>query len=172
MAEMVRAILDGRKTQTRRIATHGRMVGTKAVCPYGVPGFKLWVKEGWCAGRGYDADPAAGLPTLAARDIPAGVKIHYLAEGPRPPWAGRIRSPLHMPRAHARIVLGITETRLGRLQDITEEDALAEGIAPAPGQPAIEAFEGLWAFIHGEDGQKSWAANPMVWAISFVRLAP
>ena len=71
-----------------------------------------------------------------------------------------------MPRAHARIVLGITETRLGRLQDITEEDALAEGIAPAPGQPAIEAFEGLWAFIHGEDGQKSWAANPMVWAIS------
>ena len=143
---------------------------TEVSCPYGVPGDRLWVKESWCAGRGYDADPATGVPSLAPKDIPAGVRIYYLADGPKtwkPDWAGRARSPLHMPRTHAWIVFELTEARIERVQDLSEENAIAEGVAPAPGQPAIEAFAGLWAGIHGA---KSWEANPWVWAISFRRV--
>lgn len=92
------------------------------------------------------------------------------------------RSPIHMPRWASRLTLEITDIRVERLQEISEEDAIREGIGliPDSGGPnlytvhiegahlnaptAKQVFARLWDTIHGED---AWDANPYVWVISF-----
>lgn len=131
--EMVRAILEGRKTQTRRVikpqpdsARNSVFVksgfetkhGYEIKCPYGQPGDRLWVRETWGL---WDTDP---------KDGPERAKIFYRAtdENRRDLRYQRWRPSIHMPRWASRINLEITNIRIERVQDITEEDAKAEGL--------------------------------------------
>jgi hypothetical protein len=79
----------------------------------------------------------------------------------------RWRPSIHMPRWASRITIEITDIRVERLQEITEEDAKKEGIDGVPtavGIMYMPAFSRLWDFIHGKD---SWNQNPWVWVIEF-----
>ncbi len=213
-APMVRAILDGSKTQTRRVAKHplaqaavrinsykGQSEfdcilpdGTGGIiqCPYGKPGDRLWVREAWRTGKA--ADDRSGSE-LEGRGWP----VFYEADnsviwtgategGPGFTTPGRYRHARFMPRWASRAVPEITDVRLQRLQEISEGDARAEGIAYSddyavrehahvgmdegdwiPNAPPIPSFHGLWDTIHGSG---AWHANPRVWAITFRRIQP
>jgi hypothetical protein len=170
---MVRALLDGSKTQTRRVVkpqhlkffdqSAADMLGTwsNRPMPYGQPGDRLWVREAWRTYRGNDKT----LP----RDLTTAHKIWFEADGKAPNLAaGKLRPGMFMPRWASRITLEITGVRVERLQDISESDALAEGVKNSlhlpGGRFAKENYEHLWWTIHG-DG--SWEANPWVWVIEF-----
>ncbi|WP_312996440.1 hypothetical protein [Leclercia sp.] len=193
-AEMVRAILDGRKTQTRRLLKDatgpslsvdiaedspgvaelswlygdgpGHEVNERIKlihCPYGKPGDRIWVREtfGDCGVRlVYRADTDDGAKCKVKRWTPS----------------------IHMPRWASRILLEITDVRVERLNDISEEDARAEGIVDGgclncgepepcgcvnPEPDATDAFAYLWQSIYG---QENWNANPWVWVIEFKRI--
>ena len=199
-APMVRAILDWRKTQTRRVVKPqppddiGLPIGVDLYsptcigkngdeypgdeifgaysecgewgvkCPYGQPGDRLWVRETWgpCdGGVCYRADEDAGSVAL--------------------PDDGRWTPSIHMPRWASRITLEITGVRVERLQDISEADAIAEGVpAVSSGgvtlftttgvncfQAAKGAYAALWESINGPG---SWDANPWVWVVEFRRI--
>jgi hypothetical protein len=206
---MVRAILDGRKTQTRRALKGSLSVvegvarwlyGKKIVsgglqevlstlafyhCPYGRPGDRLWVKEKWSAPALLDDDPPSDMDAWVMDSL--GWRLWYSADDTmteiKPPIIeganrGRWRSSLHMPRTHCRILLEVVSVRVERLQEISEADAMAEGVifttpeqdepAEAGGQPfrpARAAFRKLWESING-----SWEANPWVWIVEFRRI--
>ena len=203
--EMVRAILDGRKTQTRRVAknvhldsryrakwkavrkhtevsidTPAAMLGE--VCPYGQPGDRLWVREAWQG----PLVPWNRAPELFedSRPFECPEYCEYRADGGTAPvfmnaddeerqgW----RPSIHMPRWASRITLEITDVRVERLQDISEEDAKAEGVMGEKEAAAADlqwydkprrAFRFLWQSINGPD---SWGANPWVWVIEFKRI--
>lgn len=204
---MVRALLDGSKTQTRRALkvqpTHFNPVGVprRVVpsggpsdvirCPYGETGDRLWVRETW---QGpllqefeVDADPDWHYAShIHQYQNPA--HCEYAADGgPKPEYTDADdvmrqgwRPSIHMPRWASRITLEITSARVERLQDISEADALAEGIVRQPdGGHGLadtthyhhtdprQSYFSLWEAINGPD---SWAANPWVWAIEFRRL--
>ena len=173
-APMVRAILDGRKTVTRRIVkardlewmdVHQglREPDNAERCPYGQPGGdRLWVRETWAAPHAYDH--------LPPRLIPQDARIHYAATEDR---GGLLWRPsIHMPRWASRITLEVTGVRVERLRACNEVDAIAEG-APwaacgAPQEGSHKAgFAQLWEQINGPD---SWDANPWVWVVEFRRL--
>jgi hypothetical protein len=166
-APMVRALLDGRKTQTRRvmkpqpIGTPLPQLGEPGPCPYGEPGSLLWVRE---------------------RASSYWNTWHYFADGPEK-WGRDVsektfsRPSIHMPRCASRITLEITDVRVQRLQDISDEDAIAEGIEGVTtelqlitrsplqmGHAERVAFAGLWDHVNGAG---AWAANPYVWALTF-----
>jgi hypothetical protein len=211
---MVRAILAGTKTQTRRVLSlppterlirmiapspaaptlwdaHGTdelgLVWHSIECPYGVPGDRLWVREtfqpffkdGWI----YLAD--AGTHRMNAVD-----EAHAKASWPR--W----KPSIHMPRVASRITLEVTDVRVQRLQDISGDDARAEGIpqmhgeavtlglcAPtdqAPSGPpscrdrwdnrtSVENYAALWDSIN--EKRAPWDSNPWVWCVGFRRCA-
>jgi len=190
---MVRAIMEGRKTQTRRIVKgcfppitgpdHWNDFTDQAhvfKCPYGKPGDQLWVREAWAWGTG----PADGQePT---KDNTA---IIYREDWERTypkgsdyDLSGSWKPSIHMPRWASRIQLEVTGVRVERLQDISEEDAWAEGVPcsawqewdwdddgyPTPWgkryQRAKEEYEELWESINGLG---SWASDPFVWVIEF-----
>jgi hypothetical protein len=141
-----------------------------AKCPYGKPGDRLWVREAWRALSKYD--------DWAPVRIPSDADIQCVADYPILPWDSRLRSSLHMPRWASRITLEITDVRVQRLQDITEEDAIAEGAPRCVMDDEGKFYEstkgthrcgfaGLWAHINGAD---SWEANPFVWVLSFQRI--
>lgn len=201
---MVRAILDGRKTQTRRlvkpqpgaagmemlsgnVSPRGERMRYHAIevgggydamfwtCPYGQPGDRLWVKEACWIGEkapqatmqvgGYDA----GLATATHR-----FKAYREEWGDKKPWeamgavTGRWRPSIHMPRWASRITLEITNVRVQRLNDISDDDAKAEGWdAETAGQHPYGWYRALWDEINGKG---SWAANPWVWALTFRRI--
>ncbi len=152
--EMVRAILAGHKTQTRRIIKPQPPV--RIPCPYGIPGDRLWVRETWCrtkAGVHYRAD-------CRSLDDEAAV-------------GGRWKASIHLPRADSRLTLAVVAVRAERLGDITEADALAEGVAPlfrgvtrCDGE-ARDTYRWLWNKLNGPG---SWDANPWVWVVEFRRL--
>jgi hypothetical protein len=171
--EMVRAILEGRKTQTRRVVKGIQIDGLMAaaavtlrpslaisLCPYGVVGDRLWVREVWSiAEKKFDPEVS---------------RIVYRADGvdPLPDATGRARwrPSIHMPRAASRLTLEVTEVRIERLHDISEEDARAEGVRPDPFRrtyTAINSFHVLWIDINGID---SWDSNPWVWVICFKKV--
>ena len=185
---MVRAILDGRKTQTRRVVKcpawnvanefsddgwpvfedwENPSVETRVACPYGVPGDRLYVRETWFAHKKFDAVPP--------RDIPVGdTSIWYQEKSgqkPAPTFAGRNRSARFMPRWASRINLEITNVRVERLQDIGEDDAKAEGCAPVVEGDFVECgtrkttFRALWNTINAKHA--TWESNPWVWVIEF-----
>lgn len=190
--EMVRAILDGRKTQTRRIikpqpvmyepgqSIHvSDMINDALRCPFGAVGDRIWVRETW-------AEAGAGAPDLKLyrANYPQHVPTHY--ENVPPVDEIRWTPSIHMPRWASRLTLEITGVRVDRLNGISETDAEAEGIDMEAlfdaqdcydciadhnmtGRPtATGAFKYLWESIYGEE---NWQANPWVWVIEF-KVAP
>jgi hypothetical protein len=173
-APMVRAILERRKTQTRRIMKpqpYGFLFqkpvkslgGAEIKCPYGQTGDRLWVRETW----GTDAP---NLDTCRR-----GVESDGLFYGPYyaadADWFDnhtvRMRPSIHMPRWASRITLEITNVRVERLQDISREDAIAEGTPPPDAAYSMrDSYMMLWESINGRG---SWATNPWVWVIEFKR---
>ena len=225
---LVRQILDGEKTQTRRLlpdvfnsppdlvsevvrpgseldaasrffVAPGQwgirfrgghpMVGQR--CPYSVPGDLLYVREtfqvtghGWqCPGihslDEYHVDvqyrtDGAEVEHIVPREV-------YRAEEACEEDDDRWRPSIHMPKWAARIWLRVTDVRVERVQDITEEDARAEGVKPVSLQAvsggdvcgaghvtARELFAGLWDQINGD--RATWESNPHVWVVSFERV--
>lgn len=214
-ASMVLAILDGKKTQTRRVmkpqplihdfceggkkpALEGEFVrnGMIAVgcdianqamryvnCPYGNKGDQLWLRETFATLSNGDF-----LPVKPDSINSGSVDIRYRADDPLHDVSADIRGygwrpSIFMPRWASRINLEITGIRVERLQDISEDDAIAEGITgphdvgyqayrvPDDSKPryssAISAYESLWQSING---QASWDANPWVWVVDFKRI--
>ncbi|MDB5838237.1 MAG: hypothetical protein JWQ23_189 [Herminiimonas sp.] len=146
---MVRALLNGTKSQTRRkIKSAVDELGERApACPYGGPGDRLWVKETW------RRDPVNGAERVIYRATPEHESLG--------PW----KSALFMPRAASRILLEIEATRIERLQDISNEDALAEGIPRvASGESPQYLYRKIWEAINGTG---SWESNPLVWVLEF-----
>lgn len=153
---MVRALLEGRKTMTRRLAS-----SPLRKC---APGDRLYVRENW---RADDFAPDDAARTIYMADANPGA----LAE-----TRGIIkwRPCIHMPRVRSRLTLIVTATKVERLQDISDADAIAEGwphdlAKRSPLNPPSENrprfwFAGLWLNLHG---QESWDANPFVVAITF-----
>jgi hypothetical protein len=184
-APMARALLDGSKTQTRRVVKchvedYGGILHTKTVCPYGQPGDRLWVREAWAAESEFDA--------IAPKDLRIGQRIYYPADKfmsedkkwftqePRPIEKAReywrVRSSIYMPRWVSRITLEITGVRVERLRDISEPDCKAEGAKGGNGSiPGYhysatphEHYRHIWESINGTG---SWDANPWVWVVEF-----
>ncbi|HFF0233848.1 TPA: hypothetical protein ACGAVC_003849 [Klebsiella pneumoniae] len=190
-AEMVRAILDGRKTQTRRPIkwkqTRFTEIGEREdgsswpwsedaehacdfwhPCPFGAVGDRIWVRETW--------NKYGGLLTYRAdHDWIDDMRKETVCTAK---WVPSI----HMPRWASRILLEITNVRVERLNAISEEDARAEGIIDGgclncgepepcgcanPEPDATDAFAYLWQSIYG---QESWNADPWVWVIEFKRV--
>ncbi|WP_083492135.1 hypothetical protein, partial [Pseudomonas tremae] len=239
-APMVRAILSGQKTVTRRAvkATKAHADGFMMLdhgngwwpynafgdftsdhegmeypiaCPYGKPGDRLWVRESWqdvhpvqVAGGRYTQQGRAGIPG------PPGVTYQtiYRADGPypkiyhshhhpyrtlQPDHDHGMNSPaqsgytgwtpsIHMPRWASRILLEITDVRVERLQDISEDQARAEGVRLYTDHAKLgewwhvdgietysadprKSFELLWTSVGGD-----WNANPWVWVVEFKRV--
>jgi len=200
---MVRALLDGSKTQTRRVvkpigahhifqfrgeeAAHGadeptgewawcraeRVVSEHIRCPYGKPGDRLWVRETFAHMYRGNAAPEARCDDDVA----------YKADGFTPDeYAyGSWKPPIHMPRWASRITLEVTGVHVERLQDISEADALAEGIEVGPSgfhvdggrhfhaASARESYASLWDSLNAARGF-GWDVNPWVWVVQFRRL--
>lgn len=186
---MVRAILSGEKTVTRRVMKPQPTVTETYLrereawvagltlsdhvnnawqsgfidvpCPYGEPGDRLWVRETYgdagCR-LTYRADLDDGAHCMVKRWIPS----------------------IHMPRSSSRILLEIIKVRVERLQDISDEQCIAEGIGvtkhavgvklTSPHDESVPRamFRELWQSINGAE---SWAANPWVWVVEFRRIA-
>jgi hypothetical protein len=193
---MVRAILDGTKNQTRRVsgldvinanpdryefiaiasgpgvphfAFKDRQTGAQVLvkCKQGQPGDRLWVREAWAPVR-----DGAGAAWYRADMCEATLNSQ--------PPGFRWKPSIHMPRATSRITLDVTGVRVERLQDISEADAMAEGIRRqavgrwfsvaglnGAGTTAHAAYALLWQLINGP---QSWNENPWVWAIQFEKL--
>jgi hypothetical protein len=197
-APMVRAILEGRKSMTRRIVkcreeiaclgtaadwnagkldermpdweTWGPKSGAQVFvgkhgnifslnCPYGVPGDRMWVRETWKP----HAQTSVHTKAIYRAD-------YELSDGP-----GGWTPSIYMPRWASRITLEIVSVRVARVQEISEEDAKAEGAE----RMALDdlgnswhtrrrGFQALWQSIHGPC---SWEQNPWVWVIEFGRIA-
>lgn len=170
-APMVRAILDGRKTMTRRLLKPqpqediGLWLAERKPARW-TRGDRLWVRETWRTLQKWDDDP----PRRLMADID---KIDYAADGfPRNPlWAwGRTRASLHMPRWASRITLLVTDVRVERLQDITRGDCMTEG-CPFPNiaqeTDPVGWFCELWTHLNGAD---AWERNDWVSVTKFERV--
>ena len=178
---MVRAILDGRKTMTRRVVKKQPPDGWDRACwfrapvmgwtyrpepadewhtvkcPYGQTSDRLWVRETWCDGYTGTADPYLYRATYKG--------------GANYTW----KPSIHMPRKASRITLEVVGVRVERLQEISEDDAFAEGVSDKvnPNEEdytlsAEEVFEKLWDSINGK--KHPWDSNPWVWVVEFKRV--
>jgi len=136
-------------------------------CPYGQPGSRLWVREGFRLPAVYDEiSPsqyvASGPPYIVRFEAD---EEDYNAV-PKDGW-GRKRQSIHMPRELCRLRLRVEDVRVRRVQEISREDALAEGADPPPELTPKWAFGEKWNEIHG-DG--AWERNDWVWVITFSRI--
>ncbi|TGQ95371.1 hypothetical protein EN851_07560 [Mesorhizobium sp. M8A.F.Ca.ET.208.01.1.1] len=184
-APMVRALLDGRKTQTRRVARdttlpHLRHAGDLHLIvgeglltrnhyfrvPYAV-GDRLYVREAWATESAYD--------DLSPSAMGGEEPVRYDADGSHQTWGypaiskiGRFRQAMHMPRWASRLTLTVTDVRVQRLQEISEEDAKAEGVDfnVNGGPDNRAAYCRLWNTLNAARGF-GWDANPWVVAVSF-----
>lgn len=198
--EMVRAIWDGRKSQTRRAiklpadttdvvvdpggtglfgpgpyikAAHivdGEPLDYPRIrCPYGYPGDRLWVRETFALGP-KTKEQFEGVKYEKAR---GGVRpVFYRASGFQNPDQHKWTPSIFMFRRFSRITLEITAVRVERLQDISEDDAKAEGCRPCPDCDDViryrHGYQQLWDKINGQ--RCPWSKNPRVWRIEFKRL--
>ncbi len=194
---MVRALLAGTKTQTRRVAKPKRSIEPMTdECPYGAPGDRLRVKEAawmWCERRpnGKTATGRDKWIYVPMREAP----VHYAADHPERPgvgvvspdtgnlWGWRLKIGRFLPAWASRITLEITGVRVERLKAISEADAIAEGctlnhngyflggphaVSGRKQMPTGQrAFRDLWESINGTE---SWEANPWVWVVEFKKL--
>lgn len=208
---MVRAILDGRKTQTRRVlkpqpvpvggpfyrpspmvaprewhsvSKEGNIVNIQKL-PY-AEGTELWVREAWRTGIEVEHVKPSEIgytrPVRYEADDSVQPDVDGCAKIPTSRF-GKLRPGMFMPRWASRITLRVTAVKVERLQDISDEDAKAEGIfqtnagswsavegyAPLAGQSPKGGFYCLWTSINGPG---SWDANPWVVAYSFERVLP
>jgi hypothetical protein len=157
---MVRAILEGRKTQTRRICkvpsiqpeNADTMRSIAESCPYGQPGDLLWVRETW--------------------GMKVGVGILYRADGGVYETGGVVWKPsIHMRRADSRLTLRIADVRVQRVREIGAQDATAEGLpALSLADGGVGNFRKTWDSLNAKRGY-SWESNPWVWAVTFERCA-
>lgn len=191
---MVRAILAGQKTQTRRVikphpfeasfldapGQHRPSVATSMgvhllTCPFGQPGDRLWVREthaiftthGQHRTDGERWGPWGDLPTTVSDD---GKQIAYYREGFDRCDPGRWHPSIHMPRWACRLVLEIDAVRVERVQAISAQDCIAEGITTRftvdDGNDDLRIqFRDLWTSTGGD-----WDSNPWVWVIEFKRV--
>ncbi len=208
--EMVRAILEGRKTQTRRVVKRkfpfGEIEPTVTSiggcpvhfpdgsweyewCPYGWIGHRIWVRETWAQGQDLFIDYPSWLyrADKTARhhgyDKPGSELDTYAWAWDCVKW----KPSIFMPRDASRITLEITGIGCERLQDISDEDAIAEGIMPLLhedgntyyanyGKEDIGTFltprESFRTLFTSINGQESWDLNPWVWVIEFKILEP
>ncbi|MBQ4924985.1 hypothetical protein FDK33_07375 [Citrobacter werkmanii] len=185
--EMVRAILDGRKTQTRRIMkvqTDTPEFGLRRIIESSIAneiGMYFWSQEdargikarskqfscpfGDVGDRIWVRETFCAVPD---HEEPAGCSaLLYAADGNGP--YGKWTPSIHMPRWASRLTLEITGVRVERLRDLSEDDAKSEGITPPsggvlPGWEYRINFRHLWMSIYGAD---NWEANPWVWVIEF-----
>ena len=191
-AEMVRAILDGRKTATRRVVKpqpaddiapakfpsgeiawksslrHAHGNTTAHFCPYGKPGDLLWVRETWAAIRCWE-DGHIETPKSIPKDLGAWNVAFAADEHPEHVedrgWSWK--PSIHMPRWASRITLEVTGIRVERVRDISEEDAHAEGFDGSE-YTAVTWFRNLWDSINAKRGY-GWDANPWCWVVTFRR---
>lgn len=193
--DMVLAILRGDKIQTRRVMgpqpktagiagvypdlyNHGpewgfwlpdnRMTEPRTwKCPHGQPGDRLWVRETWCPLERCDW-------IKEKRENNVNYKADSTSEGEsnRMEMGYQWKSPIFMPRWASRITLEITGIRVERVQDISEEDAKAEGFIVEPyqgvGDLPSDRFQRYWDRLNSKRGY-SWKENPWVWVIEFKR---
>jgi len=206
-APMVRAILEGRKTMTRRVVKdvssdcvemlpagdiywqqyfchnggpiYGKAWLTK--CPYGKSGDRLWVRESWKTYATLDHLPPSkikpwgpGMEYLAGGSTAMGQPLHGM---------GKSRPSISMPRWASRIDLEITGVRIERLNQISNEDILREGIRSESCNicvhtggsgcdhclSLVKPFRELWDSINGKTPGKTWDDNPFVWVVEFKR---
>ena len=188
---MVRALLDGSKTQTRRAVkpqpvadsrfsggygilptarTEGATLSVEApyiglACPHGQTGDRLWVRENF----------AWGVHAMAAKRVEDGPFVYAATDSKQSRLQEKWKPSIHMPRFASRITLEIVSVRVERLHDISEADALAEGIAIEAVKAFIQvgitrsasfAYRDLWESI---SSKSSWDLNPWVWVIEFKR---
>lgn len=163
-------------------------------CPYGKPGDRLWVRETWAQIWKYEGCIGEDTTEPYNCSMCSGCRIEYRADTKNScpgDWpesmakeddeAPRWKPSIHMPRWASRITLEITNMRVERLNDITEEDAKAEGakekhnifhdaIQAHIGNVAIRNFAVLWDSIYSKRGL-GWDANPWVWVIEFKRIS-
>ena len=169
--DMIRAILDGWKTQTRRVIkgilpNDKWLAGLPDVkCPFGQVGGTLWVRESFRAHlKDYGGELGVGgvVQYKASQLNDKGTDIVL----------GKWRPSIFMPKWASRLTLEITDIKVQRLQEITEEDAQAEGVTRPPNYSLTphykEWFSYLWDTIHKKKDR--WQDSPWVWAISFERL--
>ncbi|HEJ9640096.1 TPA: hypothetical protein SMN38_002503 [Proteus mirabilis] len=191
--EMVKAILDGRKTQTRRVMNNqpctlsGETISVQQddfnfrwagdlhndtsgwfPCPLGKIGDRLWVRETW---RKFDFSDECGCSEYPC-GCPENGAIMYRAT--QDDGESKWRPSIHMPRRYSRITLEITNVRVERLNDISNDDAKSEGCwygrgggVPDKALTPSDQFPTLWEEIYG-DG--SWLNNPWVWVIEFRKI--
>jgi hypothetical protein len=208
---MVQAILEGRKTQTRREVNfpmvwpdlledlHSKLeVKGMEVFNlsgehqfnlrdrFGKPGDILWVRETWATEDRFG--------TIKPSELPSFAKFYYDTQEVISTRIGKKRPSIHMPKAACRIFLEVVSVKVERLQDISEEDAKAEGViswlwpwkagvtaynnytpkyrtetieTDWPFREAKGSFQSLWRLING---QKNWDGNPWVWVVEFKRI--
>ena len=198
-APMVRAILEGRKTVTRRalnaqalknidygvqlgecheLPTEGPLHPNSVdyyndFCPFGQPGDRLWVRETF----GLQVRHYGG----------AGEHIVYRATSPDAIYCKSVegqeypikwKPSIHMPRHSSRILLEITDVRVERLQDISRADIRAEGLQCPPELPSDDVspnyrdwYPAAWKELWNSTGG-DWDANPWVWVVEFKRVTP
>ncbi|MTI82607.1 MAG: hypothetical protein FH756_01650 [Firmicutes bacterium] len=179
--EMVKAILEGRKTQTRRIMNPQPLFYTgrryivpdnapkkwhdcddifaAGFCPYGQPGTVLWVRETWADLRGM----GFGFPFAYKVDTPSG------SEGDRCriEFGVKWKPSIHMPRKAARLFLKVKDVRVERLQEIVSgKDVYREGCPESEKHNAFNWFMKLWNNINAKRGY-GWETSPWVWVIEF-----
>jgi len=188
-APMVRAILNGNKTMTRRVVPEKIVekyyecddMARSVAMPEGgtrlyeknvflplakyQPGDRLWVRENYAVSHKFDA--------CRPREIPIKTHVHYAADreyGRDDSIGGLILRPsIFMPRWASRITLEVTNVRVERVQDISEADALAEGVDRTNTSLlgyAQERFKRLWDSINTKRGF-GWSKNPWVWVYEF-----
>jgi len=200
--EMVRAILEGRKTQTRRVIVsrydwymgeldngkpwpfyqdyvHGELEAIPVKCKYGQAGDQLWLREtfGLVWPGEFEPETDRECDVQYRADLPSGC-TDYPGRWPADEARGNPEAPkwkpsIYMPRWASRINLRITDIRVERVQDISEEDCEAEGIDPNPESKLGKKleFRELWNSINKKRGF-GWDENPSVWVVEFERVRP
>jgi len=186
---MVRAILSDAKTQTRRVVSarheslyecdgsalyrdvrHGDPVPVP--CPYGSPGDEIWVRETWAHDAPSIDDLRASVEDVIQSDSDISRGPYYRADCAHEMSGLRWRPSIHMPRWVCRLRLRVTSVRVEQLHDISEADAMAEGVGPLgvdeDDYTHVAKFRALWESIYG--ARFPWASNPLVWVLGFERI--
>lgn len=197
---MVRALKEERKTQTRRVTlpvppetlrhawykapvygwtneTFPAKTWEKRRCPYGYIGDRLWVRETFAIleiSKNLDGEIDASTWTAAIpKKRESWLGVQYAADGGEGPW----RPSIFMPRWASRFTLEITDVRVQRVREISQEDAKAEGYPEewarqngfVPTRAPVLWYADLWDSINAKRGF-GWDVNPWVWAITFKRV--